>query len=382
MHGLGNDFVIVNGCHMPKSSDIHSFAKEISDRELGVGCDQFIIYRQDSDKINMTIYNQDGSGAKACGNASRCLTRLLFDHTGAKNIKLDVDGRIVSGKYIDKNTIKVDMGPPSFESSWMPDSTDLCSLAERYMIEPKEMICVDVANPHLVISSKLSKKDMGMIGNDFQKCELFPDGVNVNFARIEDNKINLTVWERGTGFTYACGSGAIATFAAANKLSFFGDEAEIVFKLGSLKMQKQNDSVLMSGPASYVFTGEEIIKDNLLKSGSDAYPSNVFYLYSRLLKRAAKLSNEKADGSLKALPVVDARAADSGFFFERELFHKDLVPTVNLGISVRRVGSAAQIKVIEKVGSMKLKHALFREMGAFAQFKPDLNTSTPLIRHD
>ncbi|EDV26418.1 uncharacterized protein TRIADDRAFT_54386 [Trichoplax adhaerens] len=341
MHGLGNDFVIVNGCHMPKSSDIHSFAKEISDRELGVGCDQFIIYRQDSDKINMTIYNQDGSGAKACGNASRCLTRLLFDHTGAKNIKLDVDGRVVSGKYIDKNTIKVDMGPPSFESSWMPDSTDLCSLAERYMIEPKEMICVDVANPHLVIFSKLSKKDMGMIGNDFQKCELFPDGVNVNFARIEDNKINLTVWERGTGFTYACGSGAIATFAAANKLSFFGDEAEIVFKLGSLKMQKQNDSVLMSGPASYVFTGE-------------------------LLKRAAKLSNEKADGSLKALPVVDARAADSGFFFERELFHKDLVPTVNLGISVRRVGSAAQIKVIEKVGSMKLKHALFREMGAFA----------------
>lgn len=256
MHGLGNDFVIINEHHMPKNSDILSFVKEVSDRELGIGCDQFIIYRQDPDKINMAIYNQDGSGAKACGNASRCLTRLLFDQNGIKNIKLDVDGRIVSGEYIDENTIKVDMGPPLFESSWMPDSADLWSLAERYMIEPKEMICVDVANPHLVIFSKLSKKDMGIIGSDFQESKLFPDGINVNFARIEDNRINLKVWERGAGFTYACGSGAIATFAAANKLGFVSDEVEIVFKLGSLNMQKQNDSVLMSGPASYVFTGE------------------------------------------------------------------------------------------------------------------------------
>lgn len=255
MHGLGNDFVIINEYHMPNSS-IKSFVQAISDRELGVGCDQFIAYSQNSNKVNMAIYNQDGSSAKACGNASRCLARLLFDNKGDKFIKFDVDGRIVSCEYIDENTIKVDMGPPSFKNSWMPDSADLWSLAERYMIEPKEMICVDVANPHLVIFSKLSQKDMGIIGRDFQESELFPDGINVNFARIEDNKINLKVWERGAGFTYACGSGSIATFAAANKLGFFGDEVEIVFKLGSLNMQKKNNSVLMSGPASYVFTGE------------------------------------------------------------------------------------------------------------------------------
>ena len=260
MHGLGNDFVIINENYMPKNCDVKSFVQEISDRELGVGCDQFIVYQQSSpDKINMSIYNQDGSGAKACGNASRCLTRLLFDQVGSKNIRLDVNGRVVSGKYIDEDTIKVDMGPPSFESNWMPDSADLWSLAERYMIEPKEnMICVDVANPHLVIFSKLSKKDMGIIGSNFQDNELFPDGVNVNFARIDNdiNKIHLKVWERGVGFTYACGSGAIATFAAANKLGFVGNEVEIAFKLGSLNMQKQNDSVLMSGPARYVFTGD------------------------------------------------------------------------------------------------------------------------------
>lgn len=256
MHGLGNDFVIINEHHMPKNLDTQGFVQKVSDRELGVGCDQFIVYSQNTDKVNMTIYNQDGSSAKACGNASRCLTRLLFDKIGVNNIKLDINGRIVSSEYFDENTIKVDMGPPSFKSEWMPDNVDLWSLSERYMIEPKEMVCVDVANPHLVIFSKLSQKDMEIIGRDFQESEIFPDGVNVNFARIEDNKINLKVWERGAGFTYACGSGAIATFAAANKLGFFGDEVEIVFQLGSLNMQKQNSSVLMSGPASYVFTGE------------------------------------------------------------------------------------------------------------------------------
>jgi diaminopimelate epimerase len=241
---------------MPKNIDMQSFAESISNREIGVGCDQFITYKQESDKVAMAIYNQDGSKAKACGNASRCLTRLLFDQTGEKNLKLDVDGRIVVGQYIDQDTMQVDMGSPSFEKSWMPSEADLWALAERYMIEPKEMLCVDVANPHLVIFSKLSEKDMSIIGSGFQNNELFPDGINISFAKIVDDQIHLKVWERGAGFTYACGSGAIATFAAANKLGFAGDETEIVFKLGSLRMKKQEDSVVMSGTASYVFTGE------------------------------------------------------------------------------------------------------------------------------
>ena len=256
MHGLGNDFVIIDKNHMPKNIDIQSFVQNIADRALGIGCDQFITYKQESDKVIMEIYNQDGSKAKACGNASRCLTRLLFDQIEEKDLKLDVDGRVVVGQYIDKETIQVDMGSPSFEKSWMPSEASLWALAERYMIEPKEMLCVDVANPHLVIFSKLSEKDMSIIGNDFQNNKLFPDGINISFAKIVDDQIHLKVWERGAGFTYACGSGAIATFAAANKLGFAGDETEIVFKLGSLRMKKQEDSVVMSGTASYVFTGE------------------------------------------------------------------------------------------------------------------------------
>jgi len=194
MHGLGNDFVIIDENNMPKNSDLQFFVQNIADREVGVGCDQFITYKQESDKVIMAIYNRDGSKAKACGNASRCLTRLLFDQTGAKNTKLDVDGRIVVGQYINKDTIQVDMGSPSFEKSWMPNEADLWSLAERYMIEQKEMLCVDVANPHLVIFSQLSEKDMSIIGNNFQQNESFPNGVNVSFAKIMDNKIHAKDW--------------------------------------------------------------------------------------------------------------------------------------------------------------------------------------------
>ncbi len=256
MHGLGNDFVIISETHLPSKINMTEFAIKISDRRLGIGCDQFITYDDSEKNIQMSIYNQDGSKALACGNASRCLSRLIFDQTSKKEITLHVGSRKVICEYIDENNIKVDMGPANFNAPWMPGAEALWKLAERYLIEPKEVICADVANPHLVIFSKLSDKDQEIIGAAFQKSDLFKDGVNVNFAKIDDNKIHLKVWERGAGFTLACGSGAIATFASACKLGFAAEQAEIVFKLGSLQMQKQDGSITMRGPASYVFSGE------------------------------------------------------------------------------------------------------------------------------
>jgi len=258
MHGLGNDFVIISEAHLPSKINMTEFAIKISDRRLGIGCDQFITYNDNSSNIQMSIYNQDGSKALACGNASRCLSRLIFDQTNQKNITLHVGGRRVICEYIDADNIKVDMGQANFNATWMPTSESLWELAERYLIEPKEMICADVANPHLVIFSKLSDKDQAIIGAAFQKSDLFKDGVNINFARIKDNQIHLKVWERGAGFTHACGSGAIATFASACKLGFAEEQAEIIFKLGSLKMHKQNENITMRGPAAYVFSGEYI----------------------------------------------------------------------------------------------------------------------------
>jgi len=259
MHGLGNDFVIISEDVLPEGVDISAFATLVADRRQGVGCDQFITYKyNDSTNVQMGIYNQDGSKALACGNASRCLSRLMFELTGVKDITLNVAARNVKCEYISSDEIKVDMGPAKFDEDWMPIPTELWKLAERHLIEPKEMLCVDVANPHLVIFSKLSDQDREIIGQNFQHTNLFKDGINVNFATVEDDKIHLQVWERGAGFTYACGSGAVATFAAATKLGFAGAKAEIIFTLGSLKMQKSGDNIIMRGPASHVFSGEFI----------------------------------------------------------------------------------------------------------------------------
>ncbi len=257
MHGLGNDFVFILRDDLPQGANINDFARLISDRKLGVGCDQFIVYAyKATDVIEMKIFNQDGSAALACGNASRCLSSLIYQQTGKKNITLNVDGRQVLCVYESDNAINVDMGAVSFDAPWMPKAEKLWDIAQRYSIEPKEMICVDVANPHLVIFTKLSDIDQVIIGETMQEIEVFQDGINVNFVQIENGEINLKVWERGAGFTLACGSGAIASFAAANKLGYATNSARVNFELGSLKMLKQDESIIMNGPATTLFKGE------------------------------------------------------------------------------------------------------------------------------
>lgn len=256
MHGLGNDFVIVEDLLLLDIRDIENFVVSISNRQIGIGCDQFITYTKHDNFVSMNIFNQDGSKAKACGNASRCLSRLMFDQHGIKDTMLIIGDKRITSIYSDPDNITVNMGIANFAADWMPSQEDLWQLADKYRIEPKEMLCVDVGNPHLVIFSKLSDKDKKIIGKNLQKHELFSNGVNVNFAQIEDTTIVLKVWERGAGFTMACGSGASASFAAASKLGFVDNKAKVAFELGILNMNKKDNQILMTGPASYVFTGE------------------------------------------------------------------------------------------------------------------------------
>lgn len=265
MHGLGNDFVIVEDNILSSIRNIKDFVIKLSNRRIGIGCDQFITYTKQDDKADtvlMKIFNQDGSKAKACGNASRCLSRLVFDKYGINETSLKVDDKTFSTHYEDPDNITVNMGAANFTADWMPKTEALWQLAEKYMIEPKELVCVDVGNPHLVIFSKLSDKDKKIIGKNLQKHSLFANGINVNFAKIDNIHTNgstiieLKVWERGAGFTMACGSGASATFAAANKLGFTANESTVQFEMGSLKMKKNNDEISMTGPAAYIFTGE------------------------------------------------------------------------------------------------------------------------------
>lgn len=264
MHGLGNDFVIIDKKDLPQNCNIKQLSKIVSNRHIGIGCDQFIVYDHCQDYYEMQIYNQDGSEAKACGNASRCLAKLLHEKFGKKNITIKTISRTynagISDYVYDTQTqYMVNMGAVSFAESWMPSEQKLWEFAVNYAIQPKEMICADVGNPHLIIFSPLSHEDKEIIGSKLQNSELFPNGVNVNFASVTD-KIYLEVFERGTGFTLACGSGACASFAAASRLGFVENYANVVFKLGELKMSfDEYKSVVMTGPATLVAAGDFVL---------------------------------------------------------------------------------------------------------------------------
>jgi diaminopimelate epimerase len=256
MHGLGNDFVIINQVDLPIDRDTHKLAMEISDRNIGIGCDQFIVYSREPDHYKMMIYNQDGSSAKMCGNASRCLARLIHESCGDKNIIIKILDRILTCKILDNNYISVNLGSVSFDENWMPRPEKIYPIAEMYMIDLKEILCVDVGNPHLVIFGNLSVQDKDGLGKKLQDRALFNDGVNVNFATVRNEGIYLSVWERGVGFTLSCGSGACASFAASVKLGFVNDKAKVIFKHGSLNMLEYKGDIIMSGPATFISDGE------------------------------------------------------------------------------------------------------------------------------
>ncbi len=256
MHGLGNDFVIVEKQNVPVKCDISKLAKEITHPHTGIGADQFIVYDTQGAFVNMLVYNQDGTKASACGNASRCLMSLINKKSGVREITLKVESREIPCNIENTGQVSVNMGKVSFDAKWMLSEETKWLIAERYSLEFKEIICVDIGNPHLVIFSNLSDQDMLIIGEQLQHAEFFKNGVNVNFANIMDDKISLRVWERGTGLTLACGSGACASFASARKLGFVAEESTVSFALGDLEIrQSQSGDIIMTGPASFIAEG-------------------------------------------------------------------------------------------------------------------------------
>lgn len=265
MHGLGNDFVILS-----KSSSNHHdidstrMIRDIASYRSGIGCDQLIVYEElkngklHNNDFLVRIYNKDGGVAKACGNAMRCLAKLIYLMTNETKLQFHVLDRVIKCEVQDIENIKVNMGKASFNEAWMPDIAAVWDIAKMYGIDPKEILCVDVGNPHLVIFSAISTSDQQIIGERLQTIGLFNDGINVNFASIiGDSEISLQVWERGTGFTMSCGSGACATFAAARALGFIkNDETKIRFEMGSLHMSICEDEILMRGAATLVAIGK------------------------------------------------------------------------------------------------------------------------------
>lgn len=266
MHGLGNDFVVINNLqlqHNFSSSEI----KYIGDRKFGIGCDQILIIDPANDGISdfyYKIFNSDGSIAGQCGNGARCFIRYVTEHdlTTKKQIKLQTPSRIISGQLITPELIEVDMGVPEFSVEHIPL---LLPQAAQYQLEINhqtlEFSALSMGNPHVVInlpSAQLLNDDdyLQTIAQTLQQASYFPESVNVNFVYIVDNTlIKLRTYERGCGFTLACGSGACASAAASIKQNLVHSTLTIQMDGGELNVTWNEGNLLMRGAAVEVFNG-------------------------------------------------------------------------------------------------------------------------------
>lgn len=256
MHGLGNDFVIVDarGKEVDLSPDD---VRKIGDRRRGVGCDQLVIIRDHKlYDCSMEIFNNDGSRAEACGNATRCIAFLL----NKPSVEILSSGKVLKAMILDNGEVSVNMGIPNFAWDSIPMSKSIPLPSLSFDINGFESgIVVNVGNPHLIFfKDEIKGINVKDIGSFFEKNELFPEGINVSFAKILDRKtIDLRVWERGAGETLACGTASCATFAAARYLDKVDVDVLINLPGGFLLCtEHENGNIHMSGEAKFSFKGE------------------------------------------------------------------------------------------------------------------------------
>lgn len=260
MHGLGNDFVIIDGRRaLPALSPAQ--IRHICDRHRGIGCDQLIMLEQSATAdIRMRIFNADGGEVEACGNASRCVTALLSQEEGTtpdKNISIETAGGTISGSLSDSGAT-INMGTPRFD--WeeiplaFPMDTRAMPLAWEELSTP---MAVNIGNPHVVFFVPDSEAvDLARLGPVIETDPAFPERVNVNVASVRDGYINLRVWERGAGLTKACGTGACATAVAAIRHGLVHSPVEVRLPGGALQISWDGEgAAIMTGPASYAFEG-------------------------------------------------------------------------------------------------------------------------------
>lgn len=264
MHGLGNDFVVID-----RQNDTETLSddqiRQIADRRYGVGCDQILLLEKpessaDAD-IFMRIYNPDGTEAGACGNGTRAVARLWMDRQSRNNCKIQTKTGLLQCERAANDMITVDMGMPKLSWEEIPlseerDTLHLGGIGGSALMDP---VAVNMGNPHVVFFvDDPDEIDIAHLGAQIERHVLFPERTNVEFAAIAaPDKIRVKVWERGTGITQACGSGACATAVAAVRRGLTGRKTEIILDGGSLLLEWRNDDnhILMTGPASYVFEG-------------------------------------------------------------------------------------------------------------------------------
>jgi diaminopimelate epimerase len=252
MHGLGNDFVIVDAREQPFGVT-PPLARAIADRRTGVGCDQLIVLESsERADVKMRIWNSDGGEVQSCGNATRCVVQL----TGVKTI--DSGGGLLEGQNLGAE-VEVSIGEPRFGWDEIPLAYSMDTAALPMAWGPLERpMAVSVGNPHLVfLVDELGSIPIEELGPTIENDPAFPERINVNVAQPEGDGIRLRTWERGAGLTLACGTGACATAVAAIKRKLVASPVQVVMPGGSLKIAwEAGQPIRMRGSATRVFEGE------------------------------------------------------------------------------------------------------------------------------
>ena len=258
MQGIGNDYVYIN-CFEEQVESPERLAVKISDRHFGVGSDGLIlICPSDAADCRMKMFNADGSEGAMCGNAIRCVGKYVYDHkiVDKKIITVETKGGIKTLDMTVENgkvtLVRVDMGEPVLTSG-LPENINI--LGEDY-----QFVGISVGNPHAVyFMEEIDSLDLEKIGPAFENHKRFPDRVNTEFVRFIDGEhIQMRVWERGSGETWACGTGATASAVACALMGYTDDVVRVSLRGGELTIAWNRDTGhgFMTGPAVEVFRGE------------------------------------------------------------------------------------------------------------------------------
>jgi diaminopimelate epimerase len=282
MHGLGNDYVYVDCFNQPPPRDAAGLARVISDRHFGVGSDGLILIGpSERADARMRMFNADGSEAEMCGNGVRCVAKYVYDHGIAVKPRLTIEtGNGVLTLDLDVNNgkverVTVDMGPPILEADKIPTTLPGPRIVDQFLdfsegplkhsfveangVDPR-LTCVSMGNPHVVIyCPDVSKIPLERIGPMIETASIFPDRINVHFVQVHSpSEVTMRTWERGSGVTLACGTGACAV-AVAGVLTGRSARRIVAHLPGGdldLNWSEADDHVYMTGPAVEVFSGE------------------------------------------------------------------------------------------------------------------------------
>lgn len=286
MHGLGNDFILID-CRGNEAGvgtfDLKALSRKLCDRRFGIGADQLLLlYPSDIADFEMRIFNSDGSEVEMCGNGIRCFARYIWDRGLSDKNMLEVE--TLAGIIRPEKAgalIKVDMGEPVLDAELIPvDLNAGCGVrsaeqknisliahrASRIIDYPLEIAdkefkitCVSMGNPHaVVVVDNLSAFNIAYYGPLLEKHPIFPNRTNTEFIEVLNaSEIKMRVWERGSGETMACGTGASAVVVAASLMGLASRKAVVHLAGGDLSIEwEKNNHVYMTGPAQEVFTGK------------------------------------------------------------------------------------------------------------------------------